>query len=82
MKDSQEISVSVLKAKLLEVVRDVQKGKAFRITKAGKPVALLSPTFQGDISAVGFAKVKVLGDVVEDLNEAWSFDEENLPARK
>lgn len=82
MKDSNEISVSNLKAKLLEIVREVEKGKAFRITKAGRPVALLSPTTLSNLPAVNFAKIKVTGDLDLETGEHWTFDAENLPKKK
>jgi antitoxin (DNA-binding transcriptional repressor) of toxin-antitoxin stability system len=39
----RKVPVSELKAKLLEYVREVEKGKSFQITKDGKVVAQLKP---------------------------------------
>jgi prevent-host-death family protein len=75
------MSVSTLKNKLLEVVRRVEQGQSFEITKGGRPVALLTPRAGPDRAATGFARVEVKGNL--DLPAAaWSYDVENLKALK
>lgn len=75
------MTVSDLKNRLLEVVRRVQKGEVFEITKDGKPVAILSPRDAWARGATGFARVEVRG-TLELPSAIWSYDVENLgPAR-
>jgi prevent-host-death family protein len=75
----KQISVSALKAKLLEVVRHVERGESFEITKDGRKVGLLCPTERQTASACGFAQVEILGDIVAPIGgQAWGADEENL----
>ncbi len=77
----QHVSVSVLKNTLLDIVRQVEKGETFEITKAGKLVARLSPaTNLDDPPMLGFGKCsfKIVGDIMAPLDEEWSFDAENL----
>ena len=62
MQASSSMSVSELKNKLLEVVRRVEKGEVFEITKDGEPVAVLAPRDSLGRSATGFARVEVKGD--------------------
>lgn len=80
MKDKlQTIAISELKAKLLEVVRQVQAGHGFRISKGGQVVALLSPMTEEEDPVVGFAKVKVVGDILSPVSkDDWNFDLKNI----
>jgi prevent-host-death family protein len=82
MQPSQSMSVTDLKNKLLEVVRRVERGEVFEITKDGKAVAMLAPRSGLNQSPTGFARIEVKGDL--DLPVApWTYDVENLkPARK
>jgi len=71
------MTVSDLKNKLLEVVRKVEKGEVFEITKDGEPVAILSPHKAWNRAATGFARVEVKGRL--DLpTGGWTFDLPNL----
>jgi prevent-host-death family protein len=73
------IPVSELKNKLLEIVREVQAGRGFRISKGGNVVAMLTPARDEDAQIFGFAKAKVLGDIDRAVpEEAWGFDLTNL----
>jgi prevent-host-death family protein len=77
MQASESMSVTELKNKLLEVVRRVERGEVFEITKDGKAVATLAPRAGLNQSPTGFARVEVKGGL--DLPEApWTFDLENL----
>ena len=81
MRPLRSVSVSELKNTLLEVVRRVQKGEAFEITKGGEPVALLSPRGASGRPATGFARVEIRGSL--DLPPfEWGHDAENLGPRK
>jgi antitoxin (DNA-binding transcriptional repressor) of toxin-antitoxin stability system len=75
------MSVSELKNTLLEVVRRVEKGEVFEITKGGEPVALLSPTGGPKRSATGFASVEIKGALDLPAQE-WTYDVENLKPRR
>jgi prevent-host-death family protein len=79
MQASASMSVSELKNKLLEVVRRVQKGEVFEITKDGEPVAVLAPREGVGRSATGFGRVEVKGDL-ELPASSWTYDVENLKA--
>jgi prevent-host-death family protein len=73
------MSVSELKNKLLEVVRRVEKGEVFEITKDGEPVAVLAPCESLGRAATGFGRVEVKGDLELPVSP-WSYDVENLKA--
>lgn len=76
------MSVTDLKNRLLEVVRRVEKGEVFEITKDGEPVAVLSPRGAWNRGVTGFASVEIKGEL-ETGGEPWTFDAENVkPARK
>ena len=82
MQSSSSMSVSDLKNKLLEVVRRVEAGEVFEITKDGRPVAVLAPRDAMSRSAIGFARVEIKGDLNLPSFE-WTFDAENLkPSKK
>lgn len=82
MSEPKEIAVSELKAKLLQIVREVQSGRIFRITKGGKPVAILSPSEERQLPAVSFAKVVIRGDLSQDSSQNWTLDLENVKKTK
>lgn len=78
-KKLEQLPVSTAKAKLLELVRDVERGKSFEITKGGEVVAkLIPPEHLHAIPATGFAKVKIIGDIFSPLPVSWSLDEVNV----
>jgi prevent-host-death family protein len=71
------MTVSDLKNRLLEVVRQVEKGEVFEITKDGEPVAVLSPHKSWNRAATGFARVEVKGRLELPAGE-WTYDVPNL----
>ncbi len=75
------MSVTELKNKLLEVVRRVEKGEVFEITKDGEPVAVLAPSGTWDRKVTGFARIEILGDL-ELPPDAWTHDVENLRPKR
>ena len=77
----KQISVSVLKAKLLEVVREVERGESFEVTKDGRKVGILAP-LREDPPLTGFSKVVINKDIAAPIDEKWTFDAENLKPRK
>ena len=81
MQASRSVTVSELKNKLLEVVRQVEKGEVFEITKAGQPVALLAPHNASSRPATGFARVEVKG-ALELPEVQWSHDLDNLKGKR
>jgi prevent-host-death family protein len=81
MQAVQEMTVSELKNKLLEVVRRVEKGEVFEITKGGEPVAMLSPYGAWKRGATGFARVEVKGSLDAPVAGDFTYDLENLRGR-
>ena len=81
MLPAQTMSVSELKNRLLEVVRRVEMGEAFQITKGGKPVAILSPSKSASRPTTGFARVDIKGSL-ELPAGAWTYDVDNLRPKK
>lgn len=78
-KKMEQLSVSTAKAKLLELVRDVERGRSFEITKGGQVVARLLPPPQIQaLPPTGFATVKVAGDIISPLPVTWSADQAHL----
>jgi prevent-host-death family protein len=81
MPPAQTMSVSELKNRLLEVVRRVEKGEAFQITKGGELVAILSPSKAKARPATGFAHVEIKGSL-ELPAAGWTYDVDNLKPRR
>lgn len=81
MEPSQSISVTDLKSKLLEVVRRVERGEVFEITKDGNVVAVLGPRDTYSRRATGFARIEVRGELELSVGD-WTYDVENLKAQK
>jgi prevent-host-death family protein len=81
MQPSRSLSVSELKNRLLEVVRQVEKGEVFEITKGGEPVALLTPRTHPRRPATGFARVQIEG-ALELPEQGWTYDASNLRGPK
>lgn len=77
----RSISVSELKNKLLEVVRRVENGEAFEITKGGTPVAVLSPRDRANRPTTGFARIEIKGSL-DVPAQAWTHDVANLKLPK
>ena len=82
MKQEKPISVSDLKNRLLEIVRQVEKGKSFQITKGNRPVAILGPIANRHDSVTGFANIKILGNLEDPMPSEWIFDINNLRPKK
>ena len=80
------IPASVFKADCLKLMDQVARtGRSIVITKHGKPVAQLTPVPAQARSQFGYLKntVKILGDVVQPIDEEWSAisgDEDHLYA--
>lgn len=73
------IPVSHLKTKLLEIVREVERGQIYQITKGNRPVGVLSPFDVGAPAAVNFAQVSIQGDLsTTKTGEKWTMDIENV----
>jgi prevent-host-death family protein len=81
MQASESMSVTDLKNKLLEVVRRVERGEVFEITKDGKAVAVLAPRAGLNQSPTGFGRVVVKGDLNVPATP-WTYDVENLKPLK
>ena len=80
MQATESMSVTDLKNKLLEVVRRVQRGEVFEITKDGAPVAVLAPRETFNRAPTGFGRVEVKGSL--ELPDApWTYDIVNLKTR-
>ena len=77
MQPSHSMTVTDLKNKLLEVVRRVEKGEVFEITKDGEPVAVLAPSGAWNRGVTGFAKIDVQG-AMDAPDDGWTYDVENL----
>jgi prevent-host-death family protein len=77
MQPSHTMTVSELKNKLLEVVRRVEKGEVFEITKDGAPVAVLAPRDHWTRRATGFARITIKGELELPPGD-WTYDIENL----
>jgi prevent-host-death family protein len=81
MQRSRSISISDLKGRLLEVVRRVERGETFQITREGIPVATLSSHGAWSRRATGFARVDTKG-ALEAPAAGWTFDVDNLKPRR
>lgn len=77
-KTISSISVSQLKAVLLEVIRKVEKGYIFEVTKDNRKVAVIYPSQENQMPVVGFARGKILEGALKVPDEAWTFDVHNL----
>lgn len=82
MNVQRTIAVSELKAKLLHVVRTVERGHAYTVTRGGKTVAQLIPFGSAALPVMGFARVAIVGDIIAPLDVEWSFDDENVRRRR
>lgn len=74
------MGVSEAKAHFLELIRKVEKGERFEITRGGKIVATIAPS--GTLPALGFSMVEILGDITGPIDAEWTFDQENLKPEK
>jgi prevent-host-death family protein len=63
------------------VVRRVERGEVFEITKDGEPVAVLAPFGTWSRKVTGFARIEVRGDLELPAGD-WTYDVGNLGAPK
>ena len=77
-KKLKEIAVSKLKNELLDVVRAVERGESFQVTKDRKAVALLVPMPATTTKPYGYSKIKIEEDVFEPIDGQWTFDGDNI----
>ena len=82
MSKQNTISVSELKNRLLEIVREVEKGKSYAVTKGARVVAKLNPAGKKKSALFGFAKIKMMGDILSPIKSEWSYDVENIRKTK
>lgn len=71
----KKVSVSELKAKLLEYVREVEKGKSLQITKDGRVVAIMKSEGEKMIPILGFAEdmIEIKGDILSPISDEYNF---------
>lgn len=74
----KQIPVSLLKNNLLDIVRKVEKGDSYQITKMNKPVALLIPLPTTTTPVINYSKITINGDVESPLITNWSYDKDNI----
>ena len=75
----QKVSAAEFKANCLRLMDEVQRSrKPIIITKHGKPVAKLVPYDEQVPQIYGFlsGSVKIHGDIVGPLDEAWEANEQ------
>ena len=65
-------------APTLQVVRDVESGASYDITKDGKWVAQLIPCQEHSVPVIGFAKLQINEDIISPLPDHWTYDQHNL----
>lgn len=69
------IAVSQLRANLMKVLGQIEKGGSIVITSRGRPVAQLSPPLEVTEDArqclAQLAQTATIGDIVSPLNEPW-----------
>ncbi len=79
MSGQEKISVSQLKATLLQIMRNVIAGRSYEVTRSNIPIAVIYPIgVNRHTPATGFSHVKIGGalDLPGDLE--WSLDAHNL----
>jgi prevent-host-death family protein len=75
----QEVAISEFKAKCLALLEEVCKTrKPLRITRFGKPIAVVIPpaTIQGRASWIGSMKdsMRIMGDIVSPANDETEWE--------
>ena len=69
------ITISDLRANLLDTIKEVKKGKSILVTSHGKPVAQINPP--SDRRAEAIAKLKamrktiIIGDIISPIGDTW-----------
>jgi len=71
------ISVSELKAVLLSVIRRVEQGACFEVTKANRKVAVIFPYGHSQLPSLGFGGGTIRKSTRLPL-EPWTYDVANL----
>jgi prevent-host-death family protein len=77
-KKLKDIPVSILKNELLEIVRAVEKGQSYQITKDKKPVALLTPIPTKQAELFNYSRIQLSSNTLDLPEEKWSFDSANI----
>jgi prevent-host-death family protein len=71
----ETITVSQLRANLMKVLGQIEKGATILVTSRGRPLAQLSPPrdmSKDSLRALKkLAQTAVIGDIVSPLNEPW-----------
>lgn len=77
------MGAGAFKAKCLALLDEVQEtGEPILVTKRGQPVARLVPLAESKTESLFGAlkgKLKIVGDVVNPIVEAWEWDEDIFP---
>lgn len=85
MKKKDLISVTEAKIHLLEIIRQAQRGRRYKIMKHGKVVAEIGPS-RDEVSTplFGFAKETLVDtkEITEPIKEDWSFDSDKFGSKK
>ncbi len=71
----KSISISELRANLMNTIEEIKKGKTIIITSHGKPVAQINPLPDRRKEAIArikeLRKTAIIGDVVSPTGETW-----------
>lgn len=69
------ISISDLRANLLDMINEVKKGKSILVTSHGKAVAQLNPPIdkrkEAKAAIKELRKTAIIGDIVSPIGEIW-----------
>ncbi len=69
------ISISDLRANLLDMINEVKKGKSILVTSHGKPVAQINPPTskrkEAKAAIKELRKTAIIGDVLSPTGEIW-----------
>ena len=75
----ESIAVSVLRSKIMNVLKEVEVGSTINITSRGKVVARLVPPEMNKKIArdklAALRKTAVIGDVISPVGEAWDSEQ-------
>ena len=73
--DMKSISISELRANLMNTIKEIKKGKTIIITSHGKPVAQINPLPDRRKEAIAklnaLRKTIKIGDIVSPTGETW-----------
>jgi len=75
----ENIAVSVLRSKIMSVLKEVEVGSTINITSRGKVVArLVPPDINKKIARdklAALSETAVIGDVITPVGEAWNSEQ-------